>query len=116
MLVKNKALAYVIRFFRRLIELLSSCVLCLMYCGRSKKLADIEDPILLESAQSLAAKIRRGEVSGYFCHLGIFYDFSIYLYLRFYVFILCLLLPIFPTFINDITIVNNAYVISSLIV
>lgn len=62
-LVRNKFIAYVIRFFRRMIELMTGCVLCLMYCGRSKKLADIEDPILLETAQSLAAKIRRGEVS-----------------------------------------------------
>lgn len=65
-LVRNAVVAYIIRFFRRLIELVSGCILCLMYCGRSKKLADIEDPILLESAQSLAAKIRRGEVSAHF--------------------------------------------------
>ncbi|KAG8196357.1 hypothetical protein JTE90_009576 [Oedothorax gibbosus] len=65
-LVQNKALAYVVRFFRRLIELLTRFVLFLMYCGRSKKLADIEDPILLESAVSLAAKIRRGELAIYF--------------------------------------------------
>ncbi|XP_035214049.1 fatty-acid amide hydrolase 2-A-like, partial [Stegodyphus dumicola] len=61
-LVKNPVLAFIIRFFRRIIELISRFVLCLKYCGRSKKLADITDPVLLESACSLAAKIRRGEI------------------------------------------------------
>ncbi|GIX88826.1 uncharacterized protein CEXT_258951 [Caerostris extrusa] len=61
-LFKNKALSYIVRFFRRLIELITRFVLFLKYCGRAKKLADIEDPILLESACSLAEKIRRGEV------------------------------------------------------
>ncbi|GIY68849.1 uncharacterized protein CDAR_609621 [Caerostris darwini] len=60
-LFKNKALSYIVRFFRRLIELITRFVLFLKYCGRAKKLADIEDPILLESACSLAEKIRRGE-------------------------------------------------------
>ncbi|GBN42120.1 hypothetical protein AVEN_129778-1 [Araneus ventricosus] len=60
-LFKNKALSYVVRFFRRTIELITRFVLFLKYCGRAKKLADIEDPILLEPACNLAAKIRRGE-------------------------------------------------------
>ncbi|GFS52633.1 uncharacterized protein NPIL_132451 [Nephila pilipes] len=65
LLFKNKALAYIVRFFRRLIEIITRFVLFLKYCGRAKKLADIEDPILLESACSLAAKIRKGEGQAY---------------------------------------------------
>ncbi|XP_042907176.1 fatty-acid amide hydrolase 2-B [Parasteatoda tepidariorum] len=61
-LVRNKFAAYAIRFFRRIIELISRFFLILKHCGRRKKLADITDPVLLESATSLANKIRTGEV------------------------------------------------------